>query len=67
MVHISSTQTNPVRHVMKAPFVSKLHHEISLFATKMLELVCINPWEANPLLRVWKISRETDYSRITIQ
>jgi hypothetical protein len=33
----------------------------------MLELVCINPWEVNPLLRVWKISRETDYSRITIQ
>jgi hypothetical protein len=52
---------------MKAPFESKLHHEISLFATKMLEIVCLNPWQQNPMLRVWKITREIDYSKITIQ
>jgi hypothetical protein len=52
---------------MKAPFESKLHHEISLFATKMLEIVCLNPWEENPLLRVWKIAQEVDYKRICLQ
>jgi hypothetical protein len=52
---------------MKKPFNSRLHHEIVLFATKMMEVVCINPWEKNPLLRVWKIAQETDYSRICIQ
>lgn len=52
---------------MKTPFNSKLHWEIKLFATKMLEIVCINPWETNPLLRVWKIVRETDYNRICLQ
>jgi hypothetical protein len=52
---------------MKAPFESKLHREISLFATKMLEIVCLNPWEKNPLLRVWKIAQEVDYKRICLQ
>lgn len=52
---------------MKTPFTSKLHREISLFATKMLEIVCINPWETDPLKRVWKICRDIDYSRICIQ
>jgi hypothetical protein len=52
---------------MKAPFESKLHHEISLFATKMLEIVCLNPWEKNPLLRVWKIAQEVDSKRICLQ
>lgn len=52
---------------MKTQFQSKLHREITLFATKVMEVVCINPWEQNPLLRVWKISREVDYSRICLQ
>lgn len=52
---------------MKTPFQSKLHIEIKLFANKVIEVVCINPWEQNPLRRVWKISRETDYSRICLQ
>jgi hypothetical protein len=46
---------------MKTPFESKIHREISLFATKMMEIVCINPWEKDPLKRVWKIAREVDY------
>lgn len=48
-------------------FESKRHWEIQLFATKMLELVCLNPWEKNPLKKEWKIARETDYSRICLQ
>jgi hypothetical protein len=48
-------------------FVSKLHWEIQLWATKVVEMVCINPWEPDPLKRKWFISRETDYQRITLQ
>jgi hypothetical protein len=48
-------------------FESTRHWEITLLATKMLELVCLNPWETNPLNRIWKIVRETDYSRICLQ
>lgn len=52
---------------MKTPFTSTLHREISLFATKMIEIVCVNPWQPDPLKRVWKIAREVDYSRIVLQ
>jgi hypothetical protein len=52
---------------MKAPFESKLHTELVLLATKVLEMVCVNPWEKNPMRRQWRIAREIDYSRICIQ
>ena len=48
-------------------FESKCHWEITLLATKMLEMACLNPWESNPLKRIWKIVRETDYNRICLQ
>jgi hypothetical protein len=47
-------------------FESKLHREIILFATKILEVVCTNPWEPNPLLRIWLIVREVDYKQIVL-
>jgi hypothetical protein len=52
---------------MNRPFESKLHTELVLLATKVLEMVCVNPHEKNPLKRIWRISREIDYSRICLQ
>lgn len=51
----------------RTPFVSKRHIEMREFATKILEVTCFNPWEPNPLLRIWKITQEIDYRRIVLQ
>lgn len=48
-------------------FESRRHWEIILLASKMIETVCLNPWEMNPLKRIWKIARETSYDRICLQ
>lgn len=45
---------------------STKHWEIILLASKMIETVCLNPWQADPLKRIWKIAREVDYSRIVL-
>lgn len=51
----------------KTKFESTRHTEMREFATKTLEVVCFNPWEQNPLLRIWKIVREIDHRSIVLQ
>lgn len=48
-------------------FESRKHWEIILLATKMIETVLYNPWEPDPLKRIWKIAREVGYEQICLQ
>lgn len=48
-------------------FESKRYWQILLLANCIMEIVCLNPWEPDPLLREWKISRYVNYNDVCLQ
>jgi hypothetical protein len=67
MILIDEMRDNASTKESTATPDSKRHWVVKRFASKMIELVLLNPEQKDPLRRVWKVSRETDYDWICLQ